>query len=223
MTPPSNSDRNRSYKLQRCSDCYYRTAGFAFINHDGTCEILEGWGNSRESLTEVVGMMIPDTTSSVAYIDRGFIISYNEIGHVVDDKMPNYNFDKLLNNIQSSLQDNTTVNWAWTPEYDVRKHYMSLPLLYIDQNQDTVFNHRQMIFGKNGLITIEPIASLSNLQWINDQDDLIADAIDYLPSARYSDYTEPLNKAAFLSVNSFLFGRPNPAYSGYVNARVPKT
>lgn len=77
--------------------------GFVFIKGNDTRRILtEDWCNSSDNVKEVVGMFIPDTTSNVGCLNKGYIISYRTIGHVNDDRMPRFSFKKLLKALQNS-------------------------------------------------------------------------------------------------------------------------
>lgn len=187
--------------------------GFVFIKGEDTRRILtDDWGNTPDAVKEVVGMMIPDTTSNVGYLDKAYLISYRTPGHVNDDRMSHFSFKKLLQAIQSSPDNsNSIVGWAWTPEYDMTAHRLSLPLMYVTNETDTLFAGRQLIFGKDGLVEIEPVSSLSDLQWVYDHADEIANAITYNVGAAYSDYTGKPENAQYLSVSSFLYDRPNPS------------
>ncbi|MBR1963729.1 MAG: DUF2167 domain-containing protein [Muribaculaceae bacterium] len=185
--------------------------GFVFINGEDTRQILTDYcGNTQDAVKEVVGMMIPDTTSNVEYLDKAYLISYRTPGHVNDDKMSYFSFKKLLQTIQSSLDNsNSIVGWAWTPEYDMTAHRLSLPLMYITNGTDTLFTGKQLIFGKDGLVEIVPISSLSDLQWVYNHETEIAYAITYNSGSAYSDFTGKPDEARYLSVSSFLYNRPN--------------
>ena len=119
--------------------------GFVFIKGEDTRQILiDDWGNTKDAVKEVVGMMIPDTISNVGYLDKAYLISYRTPGHVNDDRMSHFSFKKLLQAIQSSPDNsNSIVGWAWTPEYDMTAHRLSLPLMYITNETDTLFAGRQ--------------------------------------------------------------------------------
>ena len=185
--------------------------GFVFIKGEDTRQILiDDWGNTKDAVKEVVGMMIPDTISNVGYLDKAYLISYRTPGHVNDDRMSHFSFKKLLQAIQSSPDNsNSIVGWAWTPEYDMTAHRLSLPLMYITNETDTLFAGRQLIFGKDGLVEIEPVSSLSDLQWVYDHDTEIANAITYNSGSAYSDFNGKPEEARYLSVSSFLYNRPN--------------
>lgn len=189
--------------------------GFVFIKGNDTRRILtEDWCNSSDNVKEVVGMFIPDTTSNVGCLNKGYIISYRTIGHVNDDRMPRFSFKKLLKALQNSPEyKSSRVGWAWTPEYDMNTHRLSLPLMYIENGVDSIFGGRQMIFGKDGLVEIEPISSIADLQWVYDHETDIANSITYNTGAAYSDYKDKPENASYLSVASFLYGRPNPHVS----------
>lgn len=187
--------------------------GFVFINGEDTRRILaDDWGNTQDKVKDAVGMLIPDTTSNVRYLDKAYILSYRTPGHVNDDKMSRFGFKRFLELIQSSPDNyNTIVEWAWAPGYDLAAHRLSLPLMYISNVTDTLFAGCQYIFGKDGLVEIEPVSSISDLPWVAEHETEIADAITYNSGAAYSDFTGNPEDARYLSVTSFLYDHPNPA------------
>lgn len=210
--PPSGINTEYGYfRLSEAPISVNVPMGFVFIKGEDTRRIMtEDWGNTAVAVRDVVGMLIPDTTSNVGYLDKAYLISYKTPGHVNDDRMSHFSFKKFLKAIQSSPDNtNNIVSWAWTPEYDTIAHRLSLPLMYIMNDTDTLFAGRQLIFGKEGLIEIEPISKLSDLQWIYDHESEIANAITYNSGAAYSDFTGNPEDASYLSVTSFLYNRPN--------------
>lgn len=107
---------------------------------------------------------------------------------------------------------NAQVGWAWTPKYDTQHHRLSLPLMYVE-GTDTNLNHRQIMFGNEGIVQMDPIIPLSDLQWLYDNDDLINDdlindAVGFTQGSRYEDFDSTKQEYAYKSVSAFIKGVP---------------
>lgn len=162
--------------------------GFVYLDANTTKSILGYWGNDTSTLQDVIGMIIPESTPSVQDIDRAWIMSYRNVGHVQDNKAGNMGFKWILDGLRySDNYKNAQVGWAWTPKYDTQHHRLSLPLMYVE-GTDTTLNHRQIMFGNEGIVQMDPIIPLSDLQWLYDNDDLINDAVGFTQGSRYEDF-----------------------------------
>ena len=104
--------------------------GFVYLDANTTKSILGYWGNDASTLQDVIGMIIPESTPSVQDIDRAWIMSYRNVGHVQDNKAGNMGFKWILDGLRySDNYKNAQVGWAWTPKYDTQHHRLSLPLM----------------------------------------------------------------------------------------------
>lgn len=182
--------------------------GFVYLDANTTKSILGYWGNDTSTLQDVIGMIIPESTPSVQDIDRAWIMSYRNVGHVQDNKAGNMGFKWILDGLRySDNYKNAQVGWAWTPKYDTQHHRLSLPLMYVE-GTDTTLNHRQIMFGNEGIVQMDPIIPLSDLQWLYDNDDLINDAVGFTQGSRYEDFDSTKQKYAYKSVSAFIKGVP---------------
>lgn len=182
--------------------------GFVYLDANTTKSILSYWGNDTSLLQDVIGMIIPESTFSVNDIGRAWIMSYSNVGHVQDYKAENMGFEWILDGLRySDYYKNAQVCWAWTPKYDTQHHRLSLPLMYVE-GSDTTLNHRQIIFGNEGIIQISPIIPMSDLQWLYDNDDLINDAVGFMHGSRYEDFDSTKQEYAYNSVSAFIKGIP---------------
>lgn len=109
-------------------------------------------------------MIIPENTSSIQDIERGWIMSYHNVGHIKDNKASNMGFTWILKGLRNFDEyKNTQIDWVWPPKYDMQHHRMSLPLMY-STGTDSILSHSQYIFSNNGMIRVKPIVPLSDLQ-----------------------------------------------------------
>lgn len=182
--------------------------GFMFLNAKTTKDILGSWGKDTSSLNDVVGMIIPDDTASLQDIKKGWIINYQEVGHVQDNNASNMGFSWILKSIRNSEgYKYNRIGWAWTPKYDMKHHRLSLPLMYVSAG-DSILNHSQYIFGNEGLIWVRPFVDTSDLQWLYDNDELINNSIGFTKGNRYEDFDSARQRNAYKSVSAFLKGIP---------------
>ena len=184
--------------------------GFMFIDGKSSRDILINYyGSKKDAVEEVVGMIIPDTTSTTAYLDKKWIIAYHNVGHVIDSQMEQFSFKELMQRIRDDIDDKSIiVGWAWTPKYDSISHRLSLPLMFI-HGSDSILGHKQFIFGKDGVVKITPYAPLKDIQWLYDNDDDIANSIVFNSGNSYEDFNPQKNNATYSSVYAFLYNQPN--------------
>lgn len=180
---------------------------FKFVNGPYAKEIMiEGWGNTPEAVKDVIGMIIPDTTSSPYYINKGYIVSYQEIGHVIDKDGKNLNLKDILD-VSQVNENGEKVKWAWEPAYDTSGHYLSLPLVYESKNSSELY-HQIKIFSRNGVVTLQSINDIHDLPWLKENYKDIIKSISFTQGNAYNDYTLRDDKIAFLSIEEFLSNKP---------------
>ncbi len=181
---------------------------FMYLDANTAKEILIYWGNEASSVKDVIGMIIPKNTPSIQNAEKAWIISYHNVGHIKDNKAANMGFTWILKGLRNSDEyKNTQIDWAWPPKYDTQHHRLSLPLMYIT-GTDSVLSHSQYIFGNSGMIRVEPIVPLSDLQWLRNNDELINNSIGFTQGARYEDFDSTTQAYAYNSVSAFLRGVP---------------
>lgn len=202
------STQSGSFAIREAPVEFNLPKGFVYLDANTTKSILGYWGNDTSSMQDVIGMIIPESTPSVQDVDRAWIMSYRNVGHVQDSKAGNMGFKWILDGLRySDDYKNAHLGWAWTPKYDTQHHRLSLPLMYVE-GTDTTLNHRQIIFGNEGILQMDPIIPLSDLQWLYDNDDLINDAVGFTRGSRYEDFDSTKQKYAYNSVSAFIKGVP---------------
>jgi len=213
--------RSGSFTIENLPIELNLVSGYKYINANSTKSILVNyWGNPASSVEDVVGMIIPDETDRVEDINKAWILSLMNVGHIQDYQAGNMGFSWILEGLNSS-QDNqkTEVKWAWPPKYDLQHHRLSLPLMYITDG-DTVLNYRQYVFGNTDMIIIEPVVLLSDIQWLSEIYGTVTEGINFTAGSRYEDFNENSQQYAYKSVSAFLKGIPATASSssqGYSN------
>lgn len=194
-----------SFSLENVPVEFNLPNGFKYIDANTSKELLSNAGNNDESIRDVIGMIVPDI-QSIDQLNKGWVITYRTVGHIQDDEAPYMGFNWILDRLkQDDSFKNSELSWAWKPKYDIQHHRLSLPLLIVN-GTDSILNHRQLIFGKDGLIQVEPIVPLSNIAWLIKNDDLINNAIGFKHGARHIDFTS--TDYAYNSVSAYIKGIP---------------
>lgn len=180
---------------------------FKFIIGPYAREIMtEGWGNNPAAVSDVIGMIIPDTTSSPIYLNKGYIVSFQEIGHVVDKDGNKFNLKDIIDENQINKYGER-IKWAWEPNYDKSNHILSLPLVYESKdNIDLV--HQVKIFGRNGVITLQSLNDIQDGHWLYDNYKEILSGISFTKGNTYSDYSSSNDKIAYSSIKDFIADKP---------------
>lgn len=165
--------------------------------------LIQVWGNDPDFVKEVIGIIIPDTTQRLSSADLGYVVSYKEMGHVVDND--NYDLNKLLDSF-NHRKDGYKYLWGWTPSYDKTKHILSLPLVIQGKNEIYI-NHVVGIFGRSGMVTLESIGQYYDRFWFQEDGQKIIDGITFTPGHRYEDFDSSKDKIAYSSVENFIQGK----------------
>lgn len=210
VSPLGTTPKSESFTLDDAPIEINLPTGYIFIDAQNSKNFLiNSWGNTYDAVKNVVGMIIPGSTSSVEGFDKAWILSFERnVGHVNDSKAGDMGFSWIINSFNNSEEyKNTHFEWAWTPNYNAEHHRLTLPFLSI-ANGDTTLSARQYIFGNKDLILVEPTARLSEIKWLAQNNDKIADAISFAPGSKYEDFNESYQNYAYNSVYAFLKGIP---------------
>lgn len=183
--------------------------GYIFFNGEKTRNILtEYFDNDPSDLTDIVGMLIPDTLSSMQYLGRSaWMFTYDKSGHVNDSHADNMGFSWLIEAYSANSTPGEKFSWAWKPEYNQDSHLLILPYLHTKNNTTELVLQMKM-FGNDGVLEIERFASPSISDKIKKEATEIADGISYTRGNRYIDFGLDQSGSSFNSVSSYLKGIP---------------
>lgn len=181
--------------------------GFSFMGANATRDFLmkEYGANDVDAyMSHMIGLIYPDSLLSADRFDGAWILSYINDGYVKDSQAGEMDFKWIL---ESLRRDNPTVKfqWAWYPRYDTKRHFLSIPMVHIT-TLDTTVNIRQLKFGKEGYIQIEPVVSMERLKWLYDNDYIVADGVNFREGSRHEDFDPSKDHASYQSVYGFLQG-----------------
>jgi len=193
---------------------------FRFIGPEGSRRLLvEAWGNPPGAAEGVLGMLIPAAVSPLTAEGWGIVITYDEDGYVDDKGAAAIDYDKLLKEMQESIvaanperkkagfQPMTLVGWAEPPAYDPATHkmYWAKELAFADNTAHTL-NYNIRILGRHGVLVLNAVAAMSQLEAIHAQTPEVISAVEFNDGHRYADYLPGKDKVAKYGLTGLLLG-----------------
>jgi uncharacterized membrane-anchored protein len=155
---------------------------FLFLNPADTSTVLTKiWGNPPSG-ARTLGMLVPADKKLTEPDGWGVIITYEEDGYVKDDDAAKINYDKLLKEMQEGTREASKarekegyppielIGWAAKPRYDVEAHklYWAKELKFEGADENTL-NYNIRILGRRGVLVLNAVAGMAQLQDIENQ------------------------------------------------------
>ncbi len=193
---------------------------FRFLGPEGARRLLtEGWGNPPATAEGALGMLVPAGISPLAREGWAIVITFDEDGYVKDDDAASINYTKLLREMQEGseaaneerrkqgFEAVTLVGWAERPSYDAAAHklYWAKELKFAGEPENTL-NYNIRILGRRGVLVLNAVASMSQLDTIRQQTRGVLDAVEFNEGHRYADYVPGADKAAAYGIAGLILG-----------------
>lgn len=193
---------------------------FRFLGPEGSRRLLtEGWGNPEAATDDVLGMLVPSAVSPLSKEGWGIVITYNEDGYVNDSDAGKINYANLLKEMQEGavaaneerqkqgFEPVTLVGWAEPPHYDSAAHklYWAKDLMF-GSGGDHTLNYNIRILGRRGVLVLNAVAGMQQLDAIRAETRTILPAVDFNEGHRYSDYLPGTDKAAAYGIGGLILG-----------------
>ena len=193
---------------------------FRFIGAEGSRRLLtEGWGNPAGASEGVLGMLIPSGVSPLTREGWGIVITYDQDGYVNDNDAKGINYANLLKEMKDGVvttneerkkqgfEPVSLVGWAEPPSYDAAAHklYWAKELAFGGDANHTL-NYNIRILGRRGVLVLNAVASMDQLEAIRAESRNVLSAIDFNDGHRYADYLPGKDKAATYGVAGLILG-----------------
>ena len=173
---------------------------FRYLPPDGTERLLvEGWGNRPGSKT--LGMILPTNISPLEKDGWGVVITYQNIGHVLDADAAKIKYDELLKDTQESLKEpnlnrkqlgypqTTVVGWAEPPRYDRANHTLHWAKeVRFGTSTSNMLNYNLRILGRNGVLVLNAVADIEQTKQIKESMQQVAEFTQFTNGNRYADF-----------------------------------
>jgi uncharacterized membrane-anchored protein len=193
-------------------------ASFRYLGPaDSERVLVEGWGNPPGN--ETLGMIVPANTSVLSDAGWGVVITYDKDGHVKDDDADDINYDELLADLKEGTNEAnkerkalgygamTLVGWAEKPSYDKASHKMYWAKeLRTEGNATSGLNYNIRVLGREGVLVLNAVASMAQIDEIRKEMKLVTAATDFTPGNRYADYNAATDKTAEYGLAALVAG-----------------
>lgn len=163
-------------------------------------------GVPPERVENVFGIIIPDTTSSIFYLNHAYILTYDKIGHVVDNDADDFDLKSIINPTKVD-ENGVTRHWAWDPYYIKKDHELSMPIIS-SKGGESYNQHTLMKFGRDGVISLRSLNANSDPEWYRDNGHVLANSISFANGHRYQDYRPEKDGVAYYSIEDYLLEKP---------------
>lgn len=191
---------------------------FYYLTPDDTERLLvQGWGNPPGHKT--LGMIIPQATSPMSHGGWGVLVSYNDDGHISDEDAAKIDYTELLKQMQDEDEDANKerrkqgyaglqlLGWAEPPRYDDSTHKMYWAReLKADDAKENTLNYSIRVLGRQGVLELNAVASISDLPTIQRELPNILDFTNFTDGNRYADYQPGTDKLAKYGLAALVAG-----------------
>jgi len=195
------------------------TSDFRYLGpEDARKVIVDLWGNPP-SRGDTLGMIFPADVGPSEPGSWGIVFTYREDGYVKDDEAAKINYDDMLKQMQEAVrQENEErtkqnfskvelVGWAASPRYDRDTHklYWAKEFAFAPGTAHTL-NYDVRVLGRKGVLAINAVASMNQLDAIQERMPEIISMVNFLPGNRYTDYQQGNDKIAAYGLGALILG-----------------
>jgi uncharacterized membrane-anchored protein len=164
-------------------------------------------------------MLFPVDTGVISEGGWGVVITYEEDGHVSDEDADGIDYDEMLADMRSAIEDENEareragyepmqlVGWAARPHYDTaaRKLYWAKELKFGDAPTNTL-NYNIRILGRKGVLVMNAVSGMDQLSRVEQDMQQVLGFTNFVPGQRYADYNAATDKLAAYGLGALVAG-----------------
>jgi uncharacterized membrane-anchored protein len=193
---------------------------FYYLNADDAKTVLvKFWGNPPAQVEHTLGLLMPSDMNPLEPGCWVVTISYAGDGYVKDGDADKINYDDLLKQMQSAVQEENKarkdkgypamqlVGWAAPPRYDAATHklYWAKEVKFDGEAEDTL-NYDIRILGRHGVLVLTAVSEMDQFQEIQKQTPQILSMVDFNQGNRYADFDPKVDKVAAYGIAALVAG-----------------
>jgi uncharacterized membrane-anchored protein len=192
---------------------------FGYLNPEQARYVLEDlWGNPEDEGT--LGMLIPDEPLIIDETGWGFIITYEEMGYVKDDDAGDIDYDDLLEELKTDIKAENEerikngyetyelIGWASDPYYDSDKKVLHWAKeIRFGESELNTLNYNIRVLGRKGVLMLNAVATIDQLQLVQNHIDPVLAAFAYSEGNKYSDFDPELDEVAAWTIGGLVAGK----------------
>ncbi|RPD41626.1 DUF2167 domain-containing protein [Chitinophaga barathri] len=192
--------------------------GFRYLDEKQSHRVLEDlWGNPKAA---TLGLLVPDSLGPMSPGCWVFDISFEEIGYVKDEDADKIDYNDLLKELKKeTLEGNAErekqgydpiefIGWASTPYYDKDKKTLHWAReLKFGDNEDHTLNYNVRILGRKGVLFMNAIGNMENLEAIRQNIPAILAATTFEKGDAYADFDPGVDEVAAWTIGGLVAGK----------------
>ena len=193
--------------------------GFSYLDQADAEKLLtKVWGNPPGAMGSVMGAIVPRDIGMLDEHSWAAVITYSNDGHVSDGDASAINYDDLLKQMQTAIEEGnaertkqgyeamTLVGWAQKPSYNAAEHKLYWAKHVRFGANEEMLNYAIRALGRTGVLEINVIADMKELPAINTQIPKLLSTISFTQSHRYTDFNESSDPIAAYGLAALVAG-----------------
>ncbi|MEO6172769.1 MAG: DUF2167 domain-containing protein [Arenimonas sp.] len=192
--------------------------GFRFLPKQDARKVLEQyWGNPPDET--VLGLIVPEKDPLGTEHSWAVVLTYSEEGYVSDEDANKIDYTDLLKDMKAATKESNEerknagyqeielVGWAEPPRYDAssKRLYWAKELSFVGQ-QENALNYDIRVLGRQGYLSLEAVASITDLNRVNEGMKQILPMAQFDAGNTYADYNASTDKLAAYGLAALVGG-----------------
>ncbi len=192
---------------------------FVFLNQKDAGQFLTNIWNNPPGF-DGIGMIFPASKHPLASDSWAIVVTFEDSGYVSDEEAAEIDYDDLLEEMQESTKENnservslgyepiTLVGWAEEPAYNSasKKLYWAKELAFGKTSSENTLNYNIRILGRKGVLNLNVVGSMGQLEEIRESRSKILNAINFKPGHRYEDFDPSSDHVAEYGLAALIAG-----------------
>ncbi len=194
--------------------------GYKFMpKADAEYVVFDFWGNPRED--GILGMIVKeDYTLLDSAATWAFVVSYENSGYVKDEDANKIDYDDMMKEIHDSEAEENKqrvkqgyptvhiIDWATRPFYDKQNNILHwAKSIKFGDNEDTTLNYDVRILGRKGILSLNAVGILPQLEDIKKHIPEIIHIATFKKGSSYADFDPGVDKVAAYTIGGLVAGK----------------
>ena len=189
---------------------------FVYLDEQQSKRLLvDYWGNPQSHITELLGVLVPNTASCYYQISIAYVLTYDNGGYIKDDDANSIDYTELLKQMQEGAEEEnkslpkeqrcTIKGWAVPPHYNQFYHVLVWAKTLSFGGSETV-NYDMRILGKDGFVSINAVISPEDTDEVVSKESSIIQSLYFYQGYAYSDFDPNRDKVSEWTIGGLVAG-----------------
>ncbi len=192
--------------------------GFRYLAKSDARKVLEDyWGNPPDDT--VLGLIVPEKDPLGSEHSWAVVVTYSDEGYVSDEDANKIDYNDLLKDMKAGTKESNEdrksqgyqeielVGWAEQPRYDAstKRLYWAKELSFAGESGNAL-NYDIRVLGREGYLSLEAVASMQDLNRVNDGMKQILPMAQFDAGNTYADFNPSTDKMAAYGLAALVGG-----------------